>query len=254
MTPPPVDLHAHIDAAIDAAEVVALRAAIFVATRSLDEAERALARNDPMAAWGVGCHPAMRKAHRQFDPERFGDLVGRTAFVSEVGLDGSARVGMEKQRATLDSVLGVLQRAPRITSLHSYKASSEILDCLAATPVPGAVLHWWLGDAADTERAVKLGCFFSMNASSVRRADLLTAIPPERLLTETDHPFGDRPRRSQARPGAVEDVEAAIARHHGLNPSAVRRLMWNNLAGLVSESGCGQLLPRGIRLQLIARG
>jgi TatD DNase family protein len=253
MTLPPLDLHAHIDAAIDAADVVALRAAIFVATRTLDEATQAVARDDSMVAWGVGCHPAVGAAHRQFDSERFTDLLAHTAFVSEVGLDGSARVAMATQQATLSSVLAALQDAPRITSLHSYQATSEILDCLTAMPVRGAVLHWWLGDTADTKRAVDLGCFFSVNASSVRRREVLGAIPRERLLTETDHPFGDRRRRAEARPGAVDDVEAAIGRQHGMDADAVRKLMWNNLAGLVSDVGCGRLLPRGIRLQLIAR-
>ena len=45
-----------------------------------------------MTVWGVGCHLGVVSAHKEFDRERFGELVRRTAFVSEVGLDGSSRV------------------------------------------------------------------------------------------------------------------------------------------------------------------
>ena len=53
--PPPLDLHAHVDAGIDAAELTALRAIVFAVTRSLDEAEQALKRSDRTTIWGVGC-------------------------------------------------------------------------------------------------------------------------------------------------------------------------------------------------------
>ena len=118
---------------------------------------------------------------------------------------------MRTQQTTLRAVLGVLQHAPRIASLHSYRATNVVLDELSARPVKGAVLHWWLGDAHETQRALELGCFFSVNASSVRRADLLDLIPPDRILTETDHPLGDRRGGRAARPGSVAAVEKALA-------------------------------------------
>ena len=51
---PPLDLHAHIDTGIAAAELTALQAVVFAVTRSLDEAARALNRSDGMTIWGVG--------------------------------------------------------------------------------------------------------------------------------------------------------------------------------------------------------
>ncbi len=250
---PPIDLHAHVKASIAPAELRLLSAVIFAATRSLSEADIALARKDEQTIWGVGCHPGLAGAQKKFDRKRFADLIQRTAFVSEVGLDGSSRVPMSTQQATLSAVLAELQHSSRIASLHSYKATGLVIQALEAQPIAGAVLHWWLGDPAQTRRAIELGCSFSVNAASVRRTDLLDVIPLDRILTETDHPFGDRRSGQHARPGLVATVEKALASHYGETPAGVRAAMWENLARLTSATGCMALLPRAVRLQLIAR-
>lgn len=248
----PLDLHAHIDPRIAADDLVALRAVVFAVTRSLDEAAAALSRTDTRTCWGVGCHPGLVQAQRAFASHRFAQLAARTAFVGEVGLDGESRAPMALQQTTLDAILRVLQSTPRITSLHSYQANEEVIVALEAQPIKGAVLHWWLGDAHQTRRALDLGCFFSINASSVRRTDLLDLIPLDRVLTETDHPFGDRHTTRQARPGLVDPVEHALALHHGIASEEIRSQMWSNLALLVEHAGCARLLPRSVRLHLIA--
>jgi TatD DNase family protein len=251
MSPPPLDLHAHIDAAIAANDLMALGAVVFGATRTLDEAAQALQRDDVTAIWGVGCHPAEVRAHRDFDPRRFAALAAESPFASEIGLDGAAKVPIETQRETFEAILNFLAEKPRITSIHSYRATAEVLNCLEAQPIRGAILHWWLGDAEQTTRAVELGCWFSVNASSVRRG-VLKLIPLDRLLPETDHPFGDRSNGKSARPGNVASVERSIGAHHNLDSAVVRNLMWSNLADLVGAARCASLLPRPIRLQLMA--
>ena len=155
---------------------------------------------------------------------------------------------MDMQRQTLASALGVLQQSPRITSLHSYKATSEILSLIAEFPQPGLILHWWLGTESETYRAVELGCYFSVNRSLARRRDLLAQIPLDRVLPETDHPFGNKGRGLQ-RPGDVGHVEAALAEAHGLSRAEIRRRTWQTLALIAQETRTGRLLPGRIRRQ-----
>lgn len=90
------------------------------------------------------------------------------------------------------------------------------------------------GDTPRTQRAVELGCYFSLNAAMFRRPGSLRQIPLERVLSETDHPFGDRSAPQPRRPGGVLPEECAIARLHGLRQEDVRRLMWANLSRLVA--------------------
>ncbi|GAB3474284.1 TatD family hydrolase [Amycolatopsis cihanbeyliensis] len=249
---PSIDMHAHIEPDISPGDLLELGALVFAATRSLDEAEQALKRSDSWTVWGVGCHPGLVGVQKAFDADQFADLVTSTSYVSEVGLDGKSRVPMHRQQETLDAVLATLEATPRITSIHSYAATGAVLECLAARPICGAVLHWWLGDQKQTDRAVELGCFFSVNASMLRRPDLLASLPLDRAFPETDHPFGDKSGGQGRRPGNVEDVERALAQVHGLDQQRVRQHTWRNLAELVRTTKCGALLPRSVRVALAA--
>ncbi|WP_410641239.1 TatD family hydrolase [Amycolatopsis sp. lyj-346] len=249
---PPIDMHAHIEPDISPGDLLELGSLIFAATRSLDEAERALQRSDPWTVWGVGCHPGLVGVQKAFDAARFAELIARTPYVSEVGLDGKSRVPMDTQRATLDAIFATLQENPRLTSIHSFGATDATLECLTTRSIHGAVLHWWLGNQAQTERAVELGCYFSVNASMLRKPELLASLPLDRVLAETDHPFGDRSGGQGRRPGKVEDVERALARVHGIDSDDVRKAMWRNFAELVRSTKCGALLPRPVRVALVA--
>jgi TatD DNase family protein len=244
---PPLDMHAHIDVTVPEDDLRGLGAVIFAATRSLAEASQAIQRSDETIVWGVGSHPGLARSHTSFDEALFKSLVTHTAFVSEFGLDGQSKVSLDRQRQTLQRALTALGEMPRIVSLHSYAATDDLIAELEKRPIPGIVLHWWLGSADATNRAVDLGCCFSLNASSVRRRELLDAIPLSRVLTETDHPFGDRSSAQPRLPGNVATAEQALAHHHGLSAEDLRRRMWSNLAQLVHGAGCGPLLNRRIR-------
>jgi len=247
----PIDFHSHIDPTIERSELVALDAVLFAATPSLAEAARAMIRHDNLTIWGVGCHPNLVRSQKAFELSTFVNLLDHTPFVSEIGLDGDSRVPLARQVEVLQEVLGALQSTPRIHSVHSYRATAEVLETLQQFSLRGSILHWWLGTPDETRQAVKVGCYFSVNASSARNRDLLASIPLARLLTETDHPSGDRFGRA-ARPGNVRDVEVAIAQAHSVTPDEVREHMWKNLDRLVSETGVERLLPKGLRVRLSA--
>ncbi|WUA20233.1 TatD family hydrolase [Streptomyces anthocyanicus] len=166
-----------------------------------------------------------------------------------MGLDGKSRVPLDRQQTTLRSVLGVLERTPRIASIHSYGACEKVLDELERAPAPGMVLHWWLGDPEQTARAVRLGCYFSVNVSAARKTALLQTIPLDRVLTETDHPFGDR-SSAQPLPGNVADVEQALARHHQTTLRDIRQTVSHNLAALVRDTRCAAHFSRRVRSHL----
>jgi TatD DNase family protein len=249
---PSIDMHAHIEAGVAASDLLSLDALIFAATRSLDEAATALDRSDPWTVWGVGCHPGLVGVQNAFDPKRFAKLIAKTAYVSEVGLDGTSPVSMPAQKATFDAILSILQETPRITSIHNYAATERVMNCLTARPIQGAVLHWWLGSGDQTRRALELGCYFSVNASMLKRPELLELLPLDRILPETDHPFGDKPGGRDRRPGNVSGVELALARLQELSLSEIHRAMGENLVALVSLTKCGFLLPRAVRVTLAA--
>lgn len=251
---PPLDMHAHVDVTIEPRDLLALRAVVFAASRSLGESEQALDRQqqDLLTVWGVGVHPVVKEALETFELDAFKRLLSRTAFVGEVGLDGKVKSRLGLQQEVLGSVLAELQTSPRIISLHSYGATSELLELLEAIPIRGAVLHWWLGDAAATKKALELGSYFSVNAANMKNAEALDQIPLDRIFTETDHPDGDRRSPKPRQPGNVSKVEVELARRRGIEPADLRRAGWENLRSITESTRTQDLLPARLQSILLA--
>lgn len=249
-TLPPVDLHAHVDVSIAPRDLESLGAVVFAATRSLQEAERALKRTDAVTVWGAGCHPGVAEAQAEFDASRFRALLAQTPFVSEVGLDGASKVTLHRQRETFAAILAETTRTPRLVSVHSKRATSQVLDLLEAAGTRGAILHWWLGSTRDTERARGLGCLFSVN-SSMDVAKLRTAgVPLDAMLPETDHPSGNQTSSEPRQPGRIADVERSLAVAFGVTPEDVRTQAWRTLARVCGDLDLDALFPVPIQRML----
>ncbi|WP_122816346.1 TatD family hydrolase [Nocardioides pantholopis] len=247
---PPLDLHAHIDVGVGARELEGLGAVVFAATRSLDEAEAALARVDAVTIWGTGCHPGVAASQDQFDADLFQNQMARTAFVGEVGLDGVSKVPMERQTEVFTEILNLVAGDPRIVSVHSARATNRTLDVIERSGARGVILHWWLGSPAETGRALDLGCFFSINSSMDPQRLAAAGVPAERLLPETDHPSGNRRGAFPRQPGSTRDVETKIAAAYGMADDAVRQQFWTTFAGLVESLDVDRLLPSVVRAML----
>jgi hypothetical protein len=65
-------------------------------------------------------------------------------------------------------------------------------------------------------------------------------VPPERILVETDHGWADPPA---AIPCRIEWVEYLVAQQLRCPFEDVRRLVWENLARIVQETGTERFLP-----------
>ncbi|MFC9918134.1 TatD family hydrolase [Agromyces binzhouensis] len=247
---PPLDLHAHVKTSIPARDLERLGAVVFAATRSIDEFSSTQRRRDAVTVWGIGCHPGVQAAQRDFDPERFASLARTTPYVSEVGLDRRSRVPMATQLGTFRAILQVLSVSPRIASIHSSGAHAQVLDALSDTPIRGAILHWWRGNREETARAVSLGCWFSVNAANLKFPESVAMIPFDRILTETDHPSGDRDSAEPRQPGAVNAIEASLARVYGVSVPRIRRQIWHNFACVVDEVEVSRLLPTPVQRML----
>lgn len=245
---PPLDTHAHVDPTIERTELLAVRSVIFAATRTVAEFEATRGRDDPVTVWGVGAHPGLPSAVDGFSSDAFRSALRPTPLVSEVGMDGRSPVSRTHQRNVFDEILAVLVDEPRIVSVHSAGAAAGVLDALENRPVSGVILHWWRGDVGETARAVELGCYFSINPAELGRPAVIGRVPWDRILPETDHPYGDR--REKAAPGRVDRVEDAVAKKMGVSAEWVRRGMWGNVARLVDVTGTFDLFGDRIRQML----
>jgi TatD DNase family protein len=251
---PPLDLHAHVETTISARDLMALDAVTFAVTRSPEEWGAALERRDTSTAWGIGCHPLVTAAIRTFSRDDFHQRLADAAFVGEVGLDGRSKVPLVEQRRALDEILLELQSSPRPVSIHSVAATTEVIDALRARPVVGTILHWWRGGADETAAAIEMGCYFSLNGAEVRRPKVLSLVPRERVLTETDFPHTQRSDRAADRPGRTETIERALEGQWSEDRWGVRQQLWRNLRTLLRETDTTSRMPRAVKTGLLTVG
>lgn len=246
-----LDTHAHVEPDIAAPELEMLGAHIVAMTRTLDEYETVQHRRDKTTTWGLGCHPGLARHSKTFDPERFRELMATAAVIGEVGLDGSSRVPLDLQVENLASILRMLADTPLVTSLHSAGATSRLIGLLEKHPLPGLVLHWWRGTSAETTRVVDLGCYFSVNSRDLKAPAVVGIVPRERVLTETDHPFGDRSEPSPRRPGHMPRIVSALADAWGATPAEVIQQTWRNWRDLSLATQTADRLPPSFQRELL---
>lgn len=251
---PPLDCHAHVDTSIDVDQLRGVRAVVVAVTREPSEWAAARSRRDPTAVWGLGAHPGVPAALRDFDAGRFAEALDGALFVGEIGLDGRARTDRDAQADVFASVLRVLSEQPRPITIHSTSATGEVIAALRRTPVRGAILHWWRGTPAQTRDAIELGCFFSINGHEAANPKVLDLLPADRVLPETDFPHSRRYDRAARQPGATQTVEADLARRWNVDPGEVRRRLWLNFGALLSTAGVIDHMPRAVLAALATAG
>ncbi len=247
MNLPSLDAHAHIRPTRTSAEL-ADAGAVLAMTLSLDEADKVIKRDEPLVAFGIGCHPRKLAAQKAFDIDHFTELATQSAVIGEIGLDLASPVPLELQLRTLRATLAYAAQNPRIVSIHSFgtnktsstRSTSLVLAELKRQPVIAPILHWWTGTAAETHQAVDLGCYFSVHSAVARRSLFRTQVPLERLLVESDHGWADPPG---AIPHRVAWVEYLLSASLRMDVQQVRQLVWQNFSEVVRLTGTRQLLP-----------
>ncbi len=248
----PLDLHAHILNSVSSSDLVALNSCVVAVTRSLEEFEQTIKRNDSNVVWGVGCHPGLPEAQSTFDIDRFRKLLKLSPVVGEVGLDGNSSVPMDLQINTFESIIIAIQSEPRLISIHSARATNSVLTILKKHRPIGAVLHWWRGTEAETKVAVELGCYFSFNAASLAKSNNANLIPRDRILTETDHPYGDRLEGKLQRPGNVGSVESKLGHLWGISSDDARANMWSNLWDIAVATNSIDLYSHQFKVEMLS--
>ena len=129
--------------------------------------------------------------------DAFDEHFEEAALIGEVGLDFAPR-----HKDTADAQVALLThifercatRTGLFISLHAVRSSSQVLDLLEASGAHRentVAFHWFSGDAGERQRALKLGCFFSISERMMetrRGRAHVRALPFERILLETDAP------------------------------------------------------------------
>lgn len=247
MTVSLVDFHCHLDLYADFEESVKSAEQAGVYTLSVTTTPRAWQRNLELTRGthciraALGLHPQLIAEHHE-EIKLWESYVHETRYVGEVGLDAGSRYyrSLDLQKQVFQHILRVCAKAGgKILSVHSIRAATQVLDMVESL-LPRdrgqIVLHWFTGSPAEARRGIDLGCYFSINTAmlnSKRAIDLVTSIPSERILTETDGPFTQIRGRS-ARPNDVKVAIDALANLWHSTPEAAAATVQSNLQKLLT--------------------
>jgi TatD DNase family protein len=241
-----IDFHCHLDLYPDphAVREECVRRGLYVlsvtTTPSAWKGTSALAANSPRIRTALGLHPQL--AHeRRSELALFDSLLPETRYIGEIGLDGAPefRSHWQSQVVVFEHVLGKCRAAGgRIMSLHSRRASSDVLDYLEKFPEAGTpVLHWFSGSSRDLDRAINLGCWFSIGPATLaseKGRGLAARMPRERVLTESDGPFAQL-NGEAVMPWQVENAIQALSQIWSLPPEEVDQNIHQNLQSLLAK-------------------
>jgi TatD DNase family protein len=244
-----IDFHCHLDlfpnpqSLISECEGAGVHVLSVTTTPSAWHGTLALAPTSKHIRTALGLHPEL--AHeRHGELALFDRFLPETRYVGEIGLDHSAgtEANWPVQSRVLTHILRSCQEAGgRILSLHSRGSANEVLDHLERFPRAGtAVLHWLSCGVTDLERAIALGCWFSVGPTmlmSKKGNDLVSHMPKDRVLTESDGPFAMFQGR-QATPLDTAHAIPLLTRIWGQSGEQVRVQLFENLRrlGFVGDS------------------
>jgi TatD DNase family protein len=141
----------------------------------------------------LGLHPLRAKEHAK-EYSKFKQLIGETSYIGEVGLDFS-REGFstkEIQIKSFEFVLDCIKSKNKILSLHSRRAEKETLEMINEKRIENAIFHWYSGSLSTLRSIISSGFSFSINSAMIQSENgkkIISEIPKELVLTETDFPF-----------------------------------------------------------------
>jgi TatD DNase family protein len=143
---------------------------------------------------GLGYNPQLAKDY-QFNIELFDNMLPFTKYIGEVGLDYSKDFVNSKneQQNAFEYICKRAREYNKILSIHSRMAEKDSLDILIENKVELAVFHWYSGSEEVLEEIIRNGYYLSVNYSmltSKKGLNIIKAVPPNRMLIETDAPFG----------------------------------------------------------------
>jgi TatD DNase family protein len=185
----------------------------------------------------LGLHPLLAEKHAR-ERELFRCLLPKTSFIGEVGLDFSAegQATAAEQIESFRFVLQALGETPRFVTVHSRRAESRVLELLRSARRTPVVFHWYTGPLRTLSEAVGDGHYFSVNPAMIISPNgrrIVSALPHDRILTETDGPFV-KIRGRVAEPGDVVLVERGLSELWNSSEAEVRAQLDANFRVLIT--------------------
>lgn len=179
----------------------------------------------------LGLHPLRAKDHAK-EYSKFKQYINETSYIGEVGLDFS-REGFstkEIQIKSFEFVLDCIKTKNKILSLHSRRAEKKTLEMLNEKRIVNAIFHWYSGSLSTLRSIVNSGFYFSINSAMIQSENgkkIISEIPKELVLTETDFPFLSN--------NNISDVQFFLSKLWNVNEAESEKIIADNFNRLLKK-------------------
>lgn len=172
-----------------------------------------LCRNARNIHVGLGMHPQLVSSGYD-DMRIFKFLFENSHYIGEVGLDFSKGYIQTKelQIKVFNEIIKLCEQySEKVVSIHSLKSTSKVIEILRTYKRQKSnryIFHWFTGSMSQLEKAIELGCYFSINPRMLKTKsgmEVIKAVPIDHVLLETDAPFAIEVR-------GIDEIEKELKR------------------------------------------
>ncbi len=239
-----IDVHCHIDLYENPKDILEIceyqKIFVFSMTNLPSHFEMGLPffQSKKYVRMSLGMHPLYANFHKS-EFLIFEKNLDRTSYIGEIGLDFS-KEGIATKNIQIESlkrIFKLVSNKKKILSLHSRKAEKDILELLIIYKISNAIFHWYSGGLNLIKDIADAGYYFSINPAmtkSVSGQKIISKIPKDKILTETDGPFIIE-NNNIIKPGQVESVITYLANHWDLSEDDVIKIIQSNFKSIVEN-------------------
>lgn len=211
---------------------------------NLDRSRQALelSRRHPEVWAGCGHHPT-ETTGPDVNALRMLAADLKVVVIGEVGLDfehGSAPHG--EQIAWLDALMALAVELDLPVSIHNRGATAEIVEAIGRHPGLRGVMHYFALEWDWATRFLDAGFHLSFAGLVTRPSrgalrDVVMRCPADRLLLETDSPYGNAQARMGVpnRPAYLIDTASLVAELRGIRLEQLAELECANAMALFTS-------------------
>jgi TatD DNase family protein len=175
--------------------------------------------------WAAVGHYPLERSELDLDSLRELATDPRVVAIGEIGLDFEHIGGLTRhvQIERLESLFTMAEELDLPVSIHNRGANAEIEDALVRHRSLRGVMHYFALEWSWAQRFLDLGFYLSFAGLITRPSrsalrEVVQRCPGDRLLLETDSPYGNAQKRMGVpnRPAYLLDTAEVVAQLRGL--------------------------------------
>jgi len=151
--------------------------------------------------------------------------------IGEVGIDYHWEKNEISQIRNFETFIKLSEELNRPLVIHARDSMDEVLRTLDHFSPPSVMMHCFSGDESQADECIDRGYFISFNTNSCfieDRKSLISHVPLDNMLSETDSPYNHPERKGRNEPVNVVQLIDLISKIKGESTSNIDKIIDRN--------------------------